>query len=151
MSASIIWDTYASTLNRVPENTVSRKLLVHEQDGERRRLVAAPYIVLNLHRMDPHTMKFIPKSIIPTQHINLPDGQRFTLSAVVVWLDSHYTAYLRCQNSWYYNDDTSGKGVELVGGYFDILHKTRSRPGICKNGTMYFYAETRGVAELYNL
>ena len=100
-------------------------------------LVSAPYIVFSLKRVNIFT-NFINTEIIPVPEITLKSGERFFLSAIVIFENLHYTCTFLCENTWYYyNDmDSTKYYIQRIGTYNDML---KIRPSPMRNGTQYYY------------
>jgi len=97
-----------------------------------------PYLIFNLKRISQGG--FIKTKIIPEKKITLSNGrQQFDLSAVVVFANLHYTSFFRCDEGWFYFDD-SPNGTKYVlrevGSYAKML---KCKPSPLSQGTLYFY------------
>lgn len=102
------------------------------------RVLDAPYIIFSLTRVSAFE-DFIEAPVIPDQKIQLENGKRFALSAIVLFEGAHYTCLFRCDDNWYYYNDLGvGKSytIKKVGKYANIFGV---EPSPTTNGTQYFY------------
>lgn len=168
---SIIWNVSPYTLKEISDNTyyttgaLLESLDVEDtstEEGEELTetndtFTTSPYLIIHAQRADPELSEddegfFIDKKILPTEHITFFDGSRVALSAIVMWKQAHYTAYIRCRSEYYYYDDGVGK-VEDPISYMDMLmYDDRSthddingRPLVQTNGTLYFYVKAEPI------
>jgi hypothetical protein len=119
-----------------------------------------PYLIFNIKRygfdFTPSNKKggrirtrqvFLRKPITPEPEIFLRNGQRFALSAVVMFTGAgHYVCTVKCGGSWYYFDDSPGRDnytLEEIGTYADVVRRAPHNPNT--NGTQYYYTPI-GVA-----
>lgn len=103
----------------------------------------SPYVVFNIMRRNPAKEEleknwFSRSKVIPTPTLSM-GGRRLTLSAVVVWVDFHYTAYVRCGNNFYFYDDTEPELLTETLSFKQLFVKSEL-PSITTNGTLFFYA-----------
>ena len=81
----------------------------------------APMLVFNINRIEGST-GYIDKKVTIDQFIDLSDGSRFMVSAVVLYRPGHYVCSLLCDNQWFYYDDVQYRGQGLVPlGSFDKM------------------------------
>ena len=82
--------------------------------------------------------KFLSTIIISPETIN-----NLKLSAIVIHNGlNHYTCYFKCQNKWFYYDDSPGKktySISLIGNYQKLFGENNKFPNPQKFGTIYFY------------
>jgi ubiquitin C-terminal hydrolase len=112
-----------------------------------------PYLIFNIKRIgiDFTTRDwgevFLRKPITPEPEIILRNGQRFALSAVVMYTGgNHYVCTVKCGGSWYYFDDAPSKNnytLEEMGTYEDVVRHAPYNPNT--NGTQYYYAPIGSV------
>lgn len=102
------------------------------------RLVDAPYIIFSMTRISPFK-SFIKAPVIPTEEIQLDNKKRFSLSAIVLFQNAHYTCLFRCENEWYYYNDMGTDNYYTVKkiGHYDNIFTISPRPNT--HGTQYFY------------
>ena len=127
-----------------PNELTAENLFYPKQDGigYKRRITyetleRAPYIVFSLKRINLFT-DFINTQIIPEPIINLPSGDVFFLSAIVIFEGLHYTCTFVCNDIWYYYNDLNSRnyGIKKIGTYNDML---KIKPNPTTNGTQYYY------------
>lgn len=58
------------------------------------------------------------------------------LYAIVVHRNVHYTCYIKCDQGWFYYDDTKDT-IKYIGNYTDML---KNNPSPVREGTLYFYS-----------
>lgn len=98
----------------------------------------SPYIIFSLKRIS-NFVSFITSRVVPDSSISLPNGKIFDLSAIVLYLDNHYTCTFRCGSVWYYFNDLGNSGeytLREIGNYQKML---KINPSPITNGTLYFY------------
>lgn len=108
-------------LYRLNGNTYSRKI-------ETYTIVSTPYLVFNVQRFVEGVSVDTPERI-----------RELYLTAIVVHRQNHYTAYLKCGDTWvYYNDNPGGSEftIKTIGTFESML---RSSPSVRTNGTLFFY------------
>jgi len=103
-------------------------------------LLSTPYLVFNIQRLHPVKNQRLHTPIVPTDTLTIADGQRFQLSAIVVYLQGHYVAFLKCGNDWYYYNDLREQ-ITLVGSYDQLL--LRKKPSPFTDGTLYYYVPVK--------
>lgn len=99
-------------------------------------LISTPYLIFNFQRINHITNKFMKTKIIPTQTLTIQDGSRFQLSAIVVWLQNHYTTFFKCNENWYYHNDLFNS-IKNIGNFQKLLEQKNPSP--ITNGILYFY------------
>ena len=108
-------------LYRLDGETYSRKI-------ETYTIVSTPYLVFNVQR-------FVEKVLV-----DIPERLRdLYLTAIVVHRQNHYTAYLKCGDTWvYYNDNPGGSEftIKTIGSFENMLNAS---PRVRSNGTLFFY------------
>ena len=62
----------------------------------------SPYIIFTLNRN--HGGGWLNTNILPTESLVLLNGRILQLTSIIVWLEEHYTSYIKCNNNWYYYD-----------------------------------------------
>ena len=107
-----------------------------------RTLEKSPYIILNFKRMNPIDNSLILSKVIPEEYIKLPNGQKFTLSSIILFENYHYTSVFKVNKMWYYYNDMGGKDtvyqIKKIGvNLSEMLLKTKPDPQT--NGTIYIY------------
>lgn len=155
---SILYSVRAHRLLAIPKGEfVTTGSLLEESDdtvvyGKIYRTVtaveSAPYLIINALRGHPELNEddegfFIQSQILPTEHITFASGKMLALSAIVMWMDAHYTAYVRCGSGYYYYNDLTG-AVEDPISYSEMLAREDNAegvPDVKTNGTMYFYVD----------
>jgi hypothetical protein len=75
--------------------------------------------------------------VIPVETIEL--DKNLGLFSVVVHRNEHYTAYIKCDEKWFYYNDTNNQ-IVLIGNYNDMLNQ-KSKPNVKTEGVLYFYKE----------
>jgi hypothetical protein len=118
----------------------------------RRRLAVStleytPYLIFFARRAGLMVRKgklkevFLQNKIIPEPEIRLPNGQRFSLSAVVMHTGhAHYVCTMKCGGVWYYYDDNGHAHtyeLKQLGSFDDVVKGAPYNP--ITNGTQYFY------------
>jgi len=94
------------------------------------------FIVFDITRLDKGS--YIDNIVVePDKHIKLPQKQKLSLSAVIVWHDHHYTAYAFTKEGWCYFDDEQQE-YQIVGRSYDDLLKHRDG-SVATNGKLFFY------------
>lgn len=121
-----------------------------------------PYLIFNIKRVGVQILQpdkkngkvrvhevFIRKRINPEPIVTLSNGQKFELSAVVIYIGRpHYVSIVKCNGVWYYyNDNPSGDNYELrkIGNYEDVVRKAPYNPNT--NGTQYYYTPVGVVSD----
>lgn len=125
-------DYYISKFITVIENIIEEKAydVVYTKS-----IISSPYIIFDIGRVNIENEKFMKTKIIPSQTLTIESGNRFQLSAIVIWKKNHYTNYFKCNSLWYYYDDTESF-IKEIGTYEDML---KSSPSAITNGKLYFY------------
>lgn len=128
-----------------PEPLSSENLFRPEGKGPFKRRITvttlekAPYVVFSLKRIDSITGNFINTIFFSQDKFVLPSGQRFRLSAIVIYSPGHYTCTFRCGKEWYYYNDMGGGRTYELRKLGDIIEMLRIRPVPTTVGTQYFY------------
>jgi hypothetical protein len=76
--------------------------------------------------------------IIPSEYIILPNKKKLYLHAIVTHKKTHYTCYIKCNNSWFFYNDMR-ENIEYIGKYDDMFIDS-DRPNPSKMGILYFYS-----------
>ena len=105
-------------------------------------LISSPYIIFSLRRRSLLVEEeYIETEIIPDQIMQLPSGELFALSAIVLYTPGHYTCTFICNGEWYFYNDIPSNGMDYKlykignGTYEEMLAVTNAYI----NGTQYFY------------
>ena len=118
--------------------------LIKGPDGElyRRRIENFSYIIPEdfiifyvnrlYYNMKKDREERVYTSIIASEKIN-----NLNLYAVVVHDREHYTCYIKCDEKWFYYDDTS-ETMTHIGTYTDMINDMK-RPNVKTHGVLYFY------------
>lgn len=77
---------------------------------------------------------YIDTIVLPDEKITLYNQNKLALSAIVCYKNKHYTCYFKCDNEWYYYDDTKNPTVKQIGSYTNLNLKE-----IGSQGTQFFY------------
>jgi hypothetical protein len=103
-------------------------------------------LIIPLNRIGDGASRLTKPHIPPEMIEVVNDGQRkqYHLSAVVNYKGrgqqvGHYTCYVRCNNTFYYFDDTEPKKVKTIGSYDNLL-KVRSDK-IQTQGLLFVYKD----------
>jgi hypothetical protein len=114
-----------------------------EEEAYRRRIsiteiLDTPMIVVSLRRLiSQEDESVIETTVIPDEIIELENGKEFSLSAIVLYQNAHYTCMLKCGGKWYYYNDMTREGqVKYIGTYRDMLDY-KINPS--KAGVQYYY------------
>jgi hypothetical protein len=117
-----------------------KNLVASESGGKFRRrietteIIDAEYIVFYDNRLGFEGRT--NKAVIPSETLKIRNRE-LSLHSVVVHRNVHYTAYIKCNNKWYYYNDLSG--INLFTDDFEYLLK-HSFPNVCREGVLYFYS-----------
>lgn len=130
-----------SQIYSIDDAIFDKQNLVSSSSGEkfRRRvetteIINAKYLVFYDNRLgiEGRTNNLV----IPSETLKIGDTE-LSLYCVVVHRNVHYTAYIKCNNKWYYYNDLSG--INLFTDNFEYLLK-HSSPNVCREGVLYFYS-----------
>jgi len=94
---------------------------------------STPYLIFRMDRLN-YTGRVLNTPILPSEVVSVNSEERFSLSAIVTYINKHYVCYFKCLTDWYLYDDLSG--ITSIGSYKDMIY---SNPSPVKNGTLYFY------------
>ena len=97
------------------------------------KLINCPFLIINLERLNGR--KFNKKTIYPTLFVTLNNLEKMVLSAIIVYENRHYTAYIRCNDDWYLYNDIDDDVYEYIGEYDDILNIEN----VTKRSVLLFY------------
>ena len=131
-------------LNSIDDAVFDEQNKYRASDGKlyRRRIeqttvTNGDYLVFYAQRLYMERNKQIRtyNEILPAEKIKL--DKNLQLFSVVVHRDEHYTAYIKCDNHWFYYNDLDNRIVP-VGTYQDMLRE-KIRPNIKTEGVLYFY------------
>jgi hypothetical protein len=95
-----------------------------------KEMIDSPVIIFSVNRINPINNKYISTKLFPTKHIELKSKRKLELSAITIFQEHHYTCYFKCNNNWYYYDDTSPNRITISKLDLDL---------ISRQGTQYFY------------
>jgi hypothetical protein len=96
----------------------------------------SPYLVLRVYRLGGRKVNETP--LIPDISIEMEDGTRLFLSAIVIYTGhAHYVSVIRCGDKWFFYNDMRGGGLELIGTYENMLNMKTNNPKTL--GVLYFY------------
>jgi len=101
-------------------------------------IIDTTFLVIGVQHMSMNN-RFVVRSIIPTEYITLRSNRILTLCGIVVWINSHYTAYVKFDNTFYHYND-AGPTLRKIGDY-DMLINSNITPNPKTHGTLYFYSE----------
>ena len=112
-------------------------------------LIYTPYLIFNVTRTDydhkNNRIKNIYKPIGLDMMIQLPNGQEFILTGVVIWHSGHYVCIFKFKEYWYfYNDNTKHKIIKY-GTFDNLIQSIHKNYNPFKKGTMYFYTPTNVI------
>ena len=114
----------------------------------------SPYLIFNIKRIgiNYYTSEeiFNNKNIYPEQYVYLPNGQKFELSAIVIYTGGlHYVCTFKCENKWYFYNDLGTSGnyeiFELGSDYSDVVENSPYNPDT--NGTQFYYIPVNKVPD----
>ena len=81
--------------------------------------------------------------IVPNESIILQSNRELYLHSIIVHKSTHYTCYIKCDNSWFYYNDV-GNTFEYIGSYKDMIENKKTsdkiRPDACTMSTLCFYS-----------
>ena len=95
-----------------------------------------PILFINVNRL--FGGMFLTKKVIPDEYLELPSGQKFKLTSIIVFEAGHYWCYFYAPGSgWFYYNDAENDGKpEEIGDYSELLEEDE----ITKNGVLYKYS-----------
>lgn len=95
-----------------------------------KEMIDSPVIIFSVNRKNPIDNTYISTKLVPNKYIELKSKRKLELSAITIFQNYHYTCYFKCNNNWYYYDDTFPNRITSSKLNLDL---------ITKQGTQYFY------------
>ena len=101
------------------------------------------YLIFKIERLSENNMRKYNR-IVPDEFVILQSDRKLYLHSIIVHRASHYTCYIKCENSWFYYNDMDNN-FEYVGNYKNMIENAKTsdknRPDPCKMSTLCFYSQ----------
>ena len=124
-------DTYVASDN----NKYKRKIMYDS-------IKDSDYLIFKIERLIENNIRKYNR-IVPNESIILQSNRELYLHSIIVHKSTHYTCYIKCDNSWFYYNDV-GNTFEYIGSYKDMIENKKTsdkiRPDACTMSTLCFYS-----------
>ena len=124
-------DTYVASDNKKYKRKIMYDLIKDSQ-----------YLIFKIERLTGNNVRKYNR-IVPNESIVLQSDRKLYLHSIIVHKSTHYTCYIKCENSWFYYNDM-GNTFEYIGSYKDMIENKQTsdkiRPDPCTMSTLCFYS-----------
>ena len=114
------------------------------------------FLIFDLTRIgkisSDHSYKYRSNIVVKpasTLNVSLANGKKIKLKlvAIVCWVDSHYTCFVKARNKWWFVDAASDAAPFKVGSLKNACRTSAKHPNVLTDAKNYFYASQKSLLE----